>query len=153
MAEISALRPLSLRSGVLKHRLRGRANESVTSLHGEPLREIDHSTIMPSKHTPKHFQVIKGSVTAGGILRPFRLLQLDLRNLRGRYHSDWATFNQLILASAVYMFFTNILPGLTFASDLYILTGRSWGTIEVIFSTGICGIIFSLSVYLNGLID
>jgi hypothetical protein len=53
-------------------------------------------------------------------------------------------FKQLIFASAAYVFFTNLLPGITFASDLYVLTGQSWGTIEVVFSTGLNGIIFSL---------
>ena len=77
-------------------------------------------------------------------LRPFRLLRQDLQNLRTRYISDWTVFNQLIVASAVYVFFTNLLPGITFASDLYVLTGKSWGTIEVVFSTGLCGVIFSL---------
>lgn len=79
-------------------------------------------------------------------LRPFRLLRLDLRNLRQRHAADWTTFNQLIVASAVYVFFTNLLPGITFASDLYVLTGKNWGTIEIVFSTGLCGIIFALYV-------
>ncbi len=79
-----------------------------------------------------------------GKLRPFRLLRLDIKNLRRRYSSDWTLFNQLIFASAVYVFFTNILPGITFASDLYVLTGMTWGTIEIVFSTGLCGVIFSL---------
>ena len=78
------------------------------------------------------------------VLRPFRLLRQDLGNLRSRYISDWTVFNQLIVASAVYVFFTNLLPGITFASDLYVLTGKSWGTIEVVFSTGLCGVIFSM---------
>lgn len=77
-------------------------------------------------------------------LRPFRLLRQDLQNLRVRYISDWSVFNQLIIASAIYVFFTNLLPGITFASDLYVLTGKSWGTIEVVFSTGLCGVIFSI---------
>ncbi|KAL8387479.1 hypothetical protein RB595_009876 [Gaeumannomyces hyphopodioides] len=80
----------------------------------------------------------------GGKLEPFRLLKQDMRNLRGRYRGDWSVFNQLVLASAVYVFFTNILPGITFASDLYALTGQSWGTVEVVFSTGLCGVVFSL---------
>ncbi|RYP24114.1 hypothetical protein DL767_008644 [Monosporascus sp. MG133] len=80
----------------------------------------------------------------GGKLQPFRLLREDQRNLRERWVSDWCLFNQLVLASAVYVFFTNILPGITFASDLYVLTGRSWGPIEVVFSTGMCGLIFAL---------
>ncbi|KAK9242759.1 HCO3 transporter family-domain-containing protein [Lipomyces tetrasporus] len=72
-------------------------------------------------------------------LRPFRLLRQDFRHLSQRYVSDWTTFNQLIVASAVFVFFSNLLPGLTFANDLYVLTDRTWGTIEVIFSTGLCG--------------
>jgi hypothetical protein len=79
-----------------------------------------------------------------GILNPFRLLRQDIHNLSSRYVSDWTVFNQMIFASAVYVFFTNLLPGITFASDLYVLTGKNWGTIEVVFSTGLCGIIFSL---------
>ncbi|QPC58369.1 hypothetical protein HYE67_000600 [Fusarium culmorum] len=79
-----------------------------------------------------------------GSLRPFRLLKEDVINLKGRYLSDWQVFNQQVVASAVYIFFTNLLPGITFASDLYTLTGKSWGTIEVVFSTGLCGLIFSL---------
>jgi hypothetical protein len=82
-----------------------------------------------------------------GALQPFRLLRQDWQNLPKRYVSDWTVFNQLIVASAVYVFFTNLLPGITFASDLYVLTGKNWGTIEVVFSTGLCGIIFSVSVY------
>ncbi|KAF2674130.1 hypothetical protein BT63DRAFT_419441 [Microthyrium microscopicum] len=79
-----------------------------------------------------------------GALRPFRLLKQDWKNLPRRYVSDWKVFNQLVVASAVYVFFTNLLPGITFASDLYVLTGQNWGTIEVVFSTGLCGIIFSV---------
>ena len=78
-----------------------------------------------------------------GALRPFRLLRQDLRNYQKRWLSDWTVFNQLVVASAVYIFFTNLLPGITFASDLYVLTGKNWGTIEVVFSTGLCGMIFS----------
>ena len=79
-----------------------------------------------------------------GLLAPFRLLRTDAKNLTRRYPSDWAIFNQLVFASAVYVFFTNLLPGITFASDLFVLTGRSWGTIEVVLSTGLCGVIFSM---------
>lgn len=86
----------------------------------------------------------RGYIKKDGKLRPFRLLKEDFGNFRLRYLSDWTVFNQLVLASAVYVFFTNILPGITFASDLYVLTGESWGTIEVVFSTGLCGIIFAL---------
>jgi hypothetical protein len=79
-----------------------------------------------------------------GALQPFKLLSQDCKNLVKRYPSDWTVFNQLIVASSVYVFFTNLLPGLTFASDLYANTGENWGTIEVVLSTGLCGVIHSL---------
>ncbi|KAK6360432.1 hypothetical protein TWF730_006575 [Orbilia blumenaviensis] len=78
-----------------------------------------------------------------GPLRPFRLMKKEFRARAAIYHTDWH-FNQLILASAVFLFFTNLLPGITFASDLNALTGSNYGTIEVVFSTGLCGVIFAL---------
>ena len=87
---------------------------------------------------------VRNAFREDGLLRPFRLLRQDLHNLPKRWVSDWAIFNQLVVASAVYVFFTNLLPGITFASDLIVLTGKNWGTIEVVLSTGLCGIIFSL---------
>lgn len=87
---------------------------------------------------------VKALFVPEGPLRPFRLLRQDFNNIPKRYVSDWTVFNQLVFASAVYVFFTNLLPGITFASDLYNLTGRNWGTIEVVLSTGLCGIIFSV---------
>ena len=150
MALISAFRPPSTRaSSSLRHRShyghRGRIQR-----HESPGLESDdhgadaHSIITPSKHTPKAVRALRGYVSAGGALRPFRLVKQDLKNLKRRYISDWTLFNQLIFASAVFTFFINLLPGITFASDLYVLTGKNWGTIEVVFSTGLCGLIFSL---------
>ncbi|KAG0650325.1 transporter [Hyphodiscus hymeniophilus] len=99
--------------------------------------------MFPPSKTPLKDR-LKAWFAPKGKLRPFRLLRQDISNIRKRYLSDWATFNQLVFASAVYVFFTNILPGITFASDLYVLTGMTWGAIEVVFSTGLCGLIFSL---------
>ncbi|PVH73379.1 hypothetical protein DL98DRAFT_659460 [Cadophora sp. DSE1049] len=102
-----------------------------------------YSSMNPPSKTPVK-QKLRELFGPGGKLRPFRLLRQDISNIRKRYISDWTLFNQLVFASAVYVFFTNILPGITFASDLYVRTGMNWGTIEVVFSTGLCGIIFSL---------
>lgn len=148
MSLISAFKPPSTRSGILKRRPLKKvlASMHLQSTVPDDEEEADHSSITPHKHTPKHFQRLRGSVAHGGRLRPFRLLRQDLQNLGKRYVSDWTVFNQLVFASAVYVFFTNLLPGITFASDLFVLTGQNWGTIEVVFSTGLCGIIFSLSV-------
>ncbi|EAW12758.1 HCO3- transporter family protein [Aspergillus clavatus NRRL 1] len=149
MSLISAFRPRSTRVSSMQHesRPRQRKRHTRTTRHQDETEVEDesfHSIITPAKHTPKAFRALRGSVAAGGPLRPFRLVKQDLANLRRRYVSDWTLFNQLIFASAVYLFFTNLLPGITFASDLYVLTGKSWGTIEVVLSTGLCGIIFSL---------
>ncbi|KAJ5099453.1 hypothetical protein N7532_006454 [Penicillium argentinense] len=151
MSLISAFRPPSTRVTSVRHRSRprrrrktGRSEPADFDSEGH-LNDTDaHSIITPSKHTPKPLRVLRGSMAAGGPLRPFRLVKQDIVNLRRRWVSDWILFNQLIFASAVYVFFTNLLPGITFASDLYVLTGKTWGTIEVVFSTGLCGIIFSL---------
>lgn len=85
-----------------------------------------------------------GRFKRNGLFAPGRLLWQDLKNVRGRYISDWTLFNQQVFASAVYVFFTNLLPGITFASDLYVQTNQTWGTIEVVFSTGLCSLMFSL---------
>lgn len=106
----------------------------------------------PEKGNPAELTVPGKIIRGGGIkalfgnngaLAPFRLLKSDLKGRSKVYHTDWF-FNQLILASAVFVFFTNLLPGITFASDLYVLTGKNYGTIEVVFSTGLCGVIFAL---------
>lgn len=145
---ISAFRPPSTRGLSLRHRSRYRQKKQQRREQSDTEsdnHDVDaHSIITPSKHTPKAIRALRGSVSAGGPLRPFRLVKQDIVNLRRRYISDWKVFNQLIFASAVYVFFTNLLPGITFASDLYVLTGKNWGTIEVVFSTGLCGFIFSL---------
>lgn len=150
MSLISAFKPRSTRNSSVRHRspLRRRKNKKRGNSEPDAPEGDAHSIITPSKHTPKPFRVLRGSVAAGGPLRPFRLVKQDIINIRRRYKSDWTVFNQLIFASAVYVFFTNLLPGITFASDLYVLTGKSWGTIEVVFSTGMCGVIFSLYVVL-----
>lgn len=147
MSLISAFRPRSAREPSLrrKSRLRHRkGNRHHDFSEAEDAEGNAHSIITPSKHTPRPLRALRGSVAAGGPLQPFRLLKQDIVNLRRRYRSDWTVLNQLIFASAVYVFFTNLLPGITFASDLYVLTGKSWGAIEVVFSTGMCGVIFSL---------
>lgn len=103
-----------------------------------------HYSEVASKSRKAFSRKVRALFTKGGKIRPFRLLRQDVRNIRKRYVSDWTLFNQLVFASAVFVFFTNILPGITFASDLYARTGMTWGTIEIVFSTGLCGTIFAL---------
>jgi hypothetical protein len=118
--------------------------------HGRPgggeendSQDEEHLKSPPTGRMPVSLKIRKWFGPKGK-LRPFRLLRQDINNIRSRYVSDWTLFNQLVFASAVYVFFTNILPGITFASDLYVLTGSTWGSIEVVFSTGLCCLIFSM---------
>ncbi|KAF3935987.1 hypothetical protein ABW20_dc0104563 [Dactylellina cionopaga] len=97
----------------------------------------------PQTLPQKRSKTLAAYFQPNGILRPFRLMKKEFKARSAIYHTDWH-FNQLILASAVFLFFTNLLPGITFASDLDALTGSNYGTIEVVFSTGICGVIFAL---------
>lgn len=127
-----------------------RPSDSVPPVQeGDPGANTERAVPAPSRSPAVHskswsLQSLGAPFRRGHVLQPFRLVSQDLRNLRGRYVSDWTVFNQLVLASTIYVFFTNILPGITFASDLNVLTGQSWGTIEVVFSTGLCGIIFAM---------
>lgn len=89
-------------------------------------------------------RVLRPFTRRDGALRPFRLFFADLTILSRRYLSDWTVFNQVVLASGIFIFFTNLLPGITFASDLYDLTGSNWGTIEIVLSMGICNAVFTL---------
>jgi hypothetical protein len=125
------------------HPEQGQQTQTASEKDVHEQADIPDTNMAPTGKQP--FKVkLKNLFRPNGKLRPFRLLKQDVRNIRSRYFSDWSCFNQLIFASAVYVFFTNILPGITFASDLYVLTGKTWGTIEVVFSTGLCGLIFSL---------
>lgn len=122
------------------------SSTTIPSPAGTALAASDPEKGTPAAPTPG--KIIRGGgiralFTGNGALAPFRLLKSDLLGRSKVYHTDWF-FNQLILASAVFVFFTNLLPGITFASDLYVLTGMNYGTIEVVFSTGLCGVIFAL---------
>lgn len=124
----------------LSHR---RGQTSVSATTGQHTRNGSNDLGQQNDNAHPTKGGFKSYFRRGGNLRPFRLLKQDLVNLKSRYISDWTVFNQQVIASAVYIFFTNILPGITFASDLFSLTGESWGTIEIVFSTGLCGIIFA----------
>ncbi|KAF2993246.1 hypothetical protein E8E13_000432 [Curvularia kusanoi] len=77
-------------------------------------------------------------------LQPGRLLAQDFRFLIIRYKTDWKPFNAVVFSSIIFVFCCSIFPALTFANALFTRTDSHWGPIEVIFSTGLCGTIFSI---------
>ncbi|KAJ3416594.1 hypothetical protein HDV05_000876 [Chytridiales sp. JEL 0842] len=82
-------------------------------------------------------------------MRPVKVLQ-ELRSRAIIYHRDFTdAFSSRsnfakTLAASVYTFFTSIGPGITFSSYLFNSTGALYGVPEVLLSTSLCGIIFSL---------
>ncbi|OZJ05700.1 hypothetical protein BZG36_01456 [Bifiguratus adelaidae] len=78
--------------------------------------------------------------------KPFSGIEEDLRRRLPLYWSDWKDgfTSSRVLSSIVFMFFCQILPAVTFAADLTDSTQRQYGVVEVLLSTGIGGIIFSI---------
>lgn len=75
----------------------------------------------------------------------FRGIKEDLERRRPHYKSDWIKgWNLKVLASILYMFFTSLGPGVSFSEFLYKRTNQQIGPVEVILSTSLSGIIFSI---------
>lgn len=74
----------------------------------------------------------------------------EIRACKPFYADDWlvsfANFSNFskTLAATCYILFTLIAPGITFASFLASKTNKQYGTIDVLLSTGINGILFSI---------
>lgn len=61
------------------------------------------------------------------------------------YTSDFKdAYNYRVIPSAVYIFFTNILPAIAFAQDMFDRTNNSYGVNEVLMSSAIGGVVFGL---------
>lgn len=69
----------------------------------------------------------------------------DIRQRLPYYASDFTdAFNYRVIPSTVYMFFTNLLPAIAFAQDMFDKTDNSFGVNEVLMSSAMGGIIFGL---------
>jgi hypothetical protein len=70
----------------------------------------------------------------------------DLKNRIPFYLDDWThnVLNLKVLASVLFMFFTSIGPAVTFASLLSNQTDKNVGTTEVLMSSAVTGILWSL---------
>lgn len=69
----------------------------------------------------------------------------DLRQRRPYYISDFTdAFNYRVIPSTVFMFFTNLLPAIAFAQDMFDKTDNSFGVNEVLMASAMGGIIFGL---------
>lgn len=69
----------------------------------------------------------------------------DLRSRVPYYLSDFKdAYNYRVIPSAIYIFFTNLLPAIAFAQDMFDRTDNSYGVNEVLMSSAIAGVIFGL---------
>ncbi|PYD22298.1 hypothetical protein DND58_30420, partial [Pseudomonas syringae pv. pisi] len=69
----------------------------------------------------------------------------DLRARISVYPSDITdSYNYRVIPSVVYIFFTNLLPAIAFAQDMFDRTNNAYGVNEVLISSAIAGVVFGL---------
>ncbi|AOA62212.1 Boron transporter 1 [Komagataella phaffii CBS 7435] len=69
----------------------------------------------------------------------------DIRNRLPYLRSDYSdAINYRVIPSTVYIFFTNLLPAIAFAQDMFDHTDNSYGLNEVLMSSAMGGIVFGL---------
>lgn len=76
---------------------------------------------------------------------PGQGISRDIRANVPYYYSDWKDgINYRVIPSTIYMYFTNLLPAIAFAQDMFDRTGNSYGTNEVLLASALGGIVFGL---------
>lgn len=69
----------------------------------------------------------------------------DLRNRWPHYRSDFAdAYDYRVIPSTIYIFFTNLLPAIAFAQDMFDRTDNLYGVNEVLLSSALAGVVFGL---------
>ncbi|KAK3308702.1 HCO3 transporter family-domain-containing protein [Chaetomium strumarium] len=78
-------------------------------------------------------------------IRLFRGMANDLRKRAPYYVSDWLdAWNYRVVPATVYMFFANILPALAFSLDMFNKTDMHYGVNEVLLSSVLGAVVFSV---------
>ncbi|CAH2354978.1 boron transporter 1 [[Candida] railenensis] len=69
----------------------------------------------------------------------------DIRSRLPYYGSDFKdAYNYRVIPSTVFIFFTNLLPAIAFAQDMFDKTNDSYGVNEVLLSSAMAGVVFGL---------
>ncbi|GEQ72532.1 hypothetical protein JCM33374_g6219 [Metschnikowia sp. JCM 33374] len=69
----------------------------------------------------------------------------DIRKRLPYYASDFTdALNYRVIPSVVYVFFTNLLPAIAFAQDMFDRTENAYGVNEVLMSSALAGVVFGL---------
>lgn len=71
-----------------------------------------------------------------------------LNDLRARGPYYWSdikdAYNYRVIPSVIFIFFTNLLPAIAFAQDMFDRTDNSYGVNEVLMSSAMAGVVFGL---------
>lgn len=77
--------------------------------------------------------------------RPGAGVWLDLQDKLPTYWQDWKdSWDYRVIPSVLNTYFSNILPALAFAQDMFDRTNSSYGVNEVLLSSGMAGIVFGV---------
>ncbi|EGW35548.1 uncharacterized protein SPAPADRAFT_53767 [Spathaspora passalidarum NRRL Y-27907] len=69
----------------------------------------------------------------------------DIKTRLPYYKSDFAdAFNYRVIPSTIFIFFTNLLPAIAFAQDMFDKTDHAYGLNEVLMSSALAGVVFGL---------
>jgi hypothetical protein len=75
----------------------------------------------------------------------FRGMIKDIRRRLPYYVSDWTdAWDYRVVPATIYMYFANILPALAFSLDMFQKTGSNYGVNEVLLSSVLGAVVFSL---------
>ncbi|KAG5661676.1 hypothetical protein KAF25_005798 [Fusarium avenaceum] len=75
----------------------------------------------------------------------FRGMINDIRRRLPYYISDWTdAWDYRVVPATIYMYFANILPALAFSLDMFQKTGSNYGVNEVLLSSVLGAVVFSL---------
>jgi hypothetical protein len=70
----------------------------------------------------------------------------DIRRRAPFYWSDWKdAWDYRVVPATIYMYFANILPALAFSLDMFAKTNQSFGVNEVLLSSVLASVVFSLA--------
>lgn len=69
----------------------------------------------------------------------------DIRTRWPHYRSDITdAYNYRVIPAVIFIFFTNLLPAIAFAQDMFDRTDNAYGVNEVLMSSAIAGVVFGL---------
>ncbi|CAK7272885.1 hypothetical protein SEPCBS57363_005373 [Sporothrix epigloea] len=87
----------------------------------------------------------RGRRAAWWKIRLFRGMANDVRRRAPYYLSDWVdAWDYRVVPATIYMYFANILPALAFSLDMFTKTHMQYGVNEVLLSSVLGAVVFSL---------